>query len=243
VPGIRSVIWRKDNNRIENINGEYKPIDQYLLDTDGSNFVSVMIHPAIDGNKLYSTNVHDIYEQLGIEATRNILYSEISGLFDDADINYRHLGLLCDSMTHAGRLMSVDRYGINKSDNGPLAKACFEETEKVLRDAALFGEMDPVTGVSANIMMGQTIRAGTAFTQILLDEKALETFISDPSLAPMEEEMEEEQELDQSEIDKELYGVPTDACALLETQMNMVLPNPKQTEYIEEEEAIELVEI
>jgi len=91
-------------------------------------------------------------------------------------------------------------------------------------------------------MMGQTIRAGTAFTQILLDEKALETFISDPSLAPVEEE-EEEKELDQSTIDQELYGVPTDACALLETQMNMVLPNPKQTEYVEEEEAIELVEI
>jgi DNA-directed RNA polymerase II subunit RPB1 len=240
VPGIRSVTWRKDNNRIENINGEYKPIDQYLLDTDGSNFVSVMIHPAIDGNKLYSTNVHDIYEQLGIEATRTVLYSEISGLFDDADINYRHLGLLCDSMTHSGRLMSVDRYGINKSDNGPLAKACFEETEKVLRDAALFGEMDPVTGVSANIMMGQTIRAGTAFTQILLDEKTLETFLSDPSLAPMEEE-EEEEELTQSNIDKELYGTPADSCALLETQMNMILPNPKV--HIEEEEMIELVEI
>jgi len=201
-----------------------------------------MIHPAIDGNKLYSTNVHDIYEQLGIEATRTVLYSEISGLFDDADINYRHLGLLCDSMTHSGRLMSVDRYGINKADNGPLAKACFEETEKVLRDAALFGEMDPVTGVSANIMMGQTIRAGTAFTQILLDEKALETYLSDPSLAPVEEE-EEEEGLDQSAMNQELYGAPVDTCALLETQMNMILPNPKHKEYVEDEETIELVEI
>jgi len=241
VPGIRAVTWRKDNNRTEQLNGEYKPIDQYLLDTDGSNFVSVMIHPAIDGNKLYSTNVHDIYEQLGIEATRTALFTEINGLFDDADINYRHLGLLCDSMTHAGKLMSVDRYGINKSDNGPLAKACFEETEKVLRDAALFGEMDPVTGVSANIMMGQPIRAGTAFTQILLDESALTQFIQDTSLPPVLEEEEEANAPTQDMIDQELYGEENDVCAQMETQMNMVLPNPDAN--MEQEEEIELVEI
>jgi DNA-directed RNA polymerase II subunit RPB1 len=241
VPGIRAVTWRKDNNRTEQVNGEYKPIDQYLLDTDGSNFVSVMIHPAIDGNKLYSTNVHDIYEQLGIEGTRTALFTEINGLFDDADINYRHLGLLCDSMTHAGRLMSVDRYGINKSDNGPLAKACFEETEKVLRDAALFGEMDPVTGVSANIMMGQPIRAGTAFTQILLDESALTQFMQDTSLPPVLEEEQENDAPTQEMIDQELYGEENDVCAQMETQMNMVLPNPDT--HLEQEEEIELVEI
>jgi hypothetical protein len=44
--------------------------------------------------------------------------------------------------------------------------------------AALFGEMDPVTGVSANIMTGQPIRGGTSFTQILLDEAALANFIT-----------------------------------------------------------------
>jgi len=241
VPKIRAVTWRKDKNRKESVNGEYKPIDQYLLDTDGSNFVSVMIHPAIDGNKLYSTNVHDIYEQLGIEATRATLYSEINGLFDDADINYRHLGLLCDSMTHAGRLMSVDRYGINKSDNGPLAKACFEETEKVLRDAALFGEMDPVTGVSANIMMGQTIRAGTAFTQILLDEAALMGLMEDSSLPPVEEGDEEEDGPTQEMIDAELNPLHADECDKVYTQMNMVLPNADTT--LEGEDDIELVEI
>jgi DNA-directed RNA polymerase beta' subunit len=240
VPKIRSVTWRKDKTRFENVNGEYRVIEQYLLDTDGSNFVSVMIHPAIDGNKLYSTNVHDIYDQLGIEATRSVLYSEINSLFDDADINYRHLGLLCDSMTHAGKLMSVDRYGINKSDNGPVAKACFEETEKVLHDAALFGQMDPVTGVSANIMMGQTIRAGTAFTQILIDEAALTKILEDKGLAPMEEGEEDQDAPDQDMIDRELSNAYTSDCDKIYTQMNMVLPS--SDEKIEEEE-IELVEI
>ena len=240
VPGIRAVTFRKDKNRVELQDGEYKPVDQYLLDTDGSNFVAVMTHPCVDGDKIYSTNIHDVYDQLGIEATRSVLYSEINGLFDDADINYRHLGLLCDIMTHSGRLISVDRYGINKMDNGPLAKACFEETEKVLKNAALFGEMDPVTGVSANIMMGQTVRAGTAFTQILLDEAALTRLSKDMPIVDEEEE-EEEEAPTQEMVDSALYGQESDQCARLETQMNMILPTSEPI--LAEEDEIELVEV
>ena len=223
VPGIKSVNWRKDKSQLEEVNGVYTPVEQYILDTDGANFLAVMNHPAVDGNKLYSTNVHDIYEQLGIEATRFILYAEISSLFGEADINYRHLGLLMDVMTRNGRLMSVDRYGINKNDSGPLAKACFEETEKVLLKAALFGEMDPVTGVSANIMTGQTIRAGTAFSQVLLDEAALPRLMEGLSALPEDDE-EEDEVPDQSAINAELYSEENDMCAQTQLQMNMTLP-------------------
>lgn len=241
VGGIRAVTWRKDNTLLEYKDGEYKQVDQYLLDTDGSNFVATLCHPCVDGTKLYSTNVHDIYEQLGIEATRVALYSEISGLFDSGDINYRHLGLLCDTMCLAGRAMSVDRYGINKMDSGPLAKACFEETEKVLKNAALFGEMDPVTGVSANIMMGQPIRAGTAFTQILLDEDALVGLLKTmPPVEEGEEEAEEEGPSDEL-IDEVMYGKEVDPCARIESHMNMILPNVEAT--LNDEEEIEIVEI
>ncbi len=239
VHGIRAVTWRKDSNRVELVDGEYKPLEQYLLDTDGANFVAVMNHPTVDGDRLYSTNVHDIYEQLGIEATRAVLYNEMNSLFGEAEINYRHLGLLCDIMTHTGRLMQADRYGVNKMDIGPLAKACFEETEKILLNAALFGDMDPITGVSANIMTGQPIRAGTGFTQVLLDEAALPKLME--GMAPLPEEEEEEAELDQEMIDQELYGVDNDPCAQVQTQMNMTLP--VATTDLQDEEDIEIKEI
>lgn len=239
IHGIRAVTWRKDTSRVENNGGEYQKIDQYILDTDGTNFVAIANHPTVDGNKLYSTNVHDIYEHLGIEATRAVLHSEINSLFGEADINYRHLGLLCDRMTHAGRLMSADRYGINKMDSGPLAKACFEETEKILLRSALFGEMDPVTGVSANIMTGQPIRAGTGFTQILLDEDALPRLME--GLPPMPVEDEEEELPDQELIDQELFGEDNDQCSQLQTQMNMVLPVAGAD--LKDEEDIEIVEL
>jgi DNA-directed RNA polymerase II subunit RPB1 len=238
IHGIRAVTWRKDNSRVEEINGKYEEITQYILDTDGTNFVAIMNHPAVDGDRLYSTNVHDIYEQLGIEATRATLYSEINSLFGEADINYRHLGLLCDIMTHAGRLMSADRYGINKMDSGPLAKACFEETEKILLKAALFGEMDPITGVSANIMTGQPIRAGTGFTQILLDEAALPGLMKD--LQPLPEDEEEVELPDQNVLNSERFSDDeNDHCAQLQTQMNMTLPVAGTQ--LEDEEEIEIV--
>jgi hypothetical protein len=114
--------------------------------------------------------------------------------------------------------MSIDRYGINKVDIGVLAKASFEETEKILLKAALFGEVDPVTSVSANIMMGQPIRGGTAFSQILLDEsmlsKLLESIDVDKKGLP-----------DEEEGDMIIDNIQLDPCSSTQFQMNMVLPS------------------
>ena len=239
VSGIRAVTFRKDSNRLELVDGEYKPVEQYMLDTDGANYVAVMNHPAVDGNKLYSTNVHDIYAQLGVEATRTTLLSEINSLFGEAEINYRHLGLLCDIMTHTGKLMQADRYGVNKMDTGPIAKACFEETEHILMHAALFGEMDPITGVSANIMTGQPIRAGTGMTQILLDENALPELMK--GLAPVPEDEEEEQELSENMLQQAIYGQENDFCSQVQTQMNMAIPGENIN--LEDEDDIEIKEV
>jgi len=235
LPGIKAVTFRKDKQYVEPINGKYEPVEQYVLDTDGSNYTKVMNHPAVDGTRLYSTNVWDVYEVLGIEATRAVLFNEISGLFESVGVNYRHLCLLCDVMTRFGKLMSIDRYGINKNDIGTLAKASFEETEKILLRAALFGEVDPVTGVSANIMMGQPIRGGTAFSQILLDDQMLPQLLADID-TERNVEVEEEQAGDLSRLDESTLQM-SDPCSSVQFQASLVMPPSKA---IMEEEDIEL---
>lgn len=226
LPGIKGVTFRKDTQVVEMVDGKYDQVEQYILDTDGSNFIKVMNHPAVDGTRLYSTNVWDVYEILGIEATRAILYNEINGLFDSVGVNYRHLCLLCDVMTRFGRLMSIDRYGINKNDIGTLAKASFEETEKILLKAALFGEVDPVTGVSANIMMGQPIRGGTAFSQILMDDQMLSKLLESVDVDKYKGVLEDEEEGDITQLGE--AGVQlADPCSSTQFQMNMVLPSGK----------------
>jgi len=221
-PGIKAVTFRKGDERFvfDEKEKKYVAKEEYILDTDGSNFIEAMNHPAVDGSRLYSTHVHDVLGHLGIEATRQILYNEIQTLFEDGQINYRHLGLLVDVMTRAGRLMSVDRYGINKLDIGPLAKASFEETERILLKAAVFGEIDPITGVSANIMTGQPMRGGTTFTDILLDEGAflsLQKNMPEPPVIEKDEDARMAMETSEKAED--------DLCSPSRLKMNMTLPS------------------
>jgi len=224
VPGIKAASFSKSENRVELVEGKPTKVSEYLIDTDGSNFIEVMNHPAVDPTRLYTTNVHDVMDVLGIEAGRNILLTEIESLFADAGVNYRHLGLLIDSMTRNGRLMSVDRYGINKNNIGPLAKASFEETEKILLRAALFGEMDPVTGVSAKIMTGQTMNGGTTFSQLLLDEAALLRLQKGlPPVADLDEE--DVEDLDDDDIAEELANMGDERCNAVRLRMNAVMPD------------------
>jgi DNA-directed RNA polymerase II subunit RPB1 len=237
-PGIKAVTFRKGDERFvfDEKEKKYVAKEEYILDTDGSNFVEAMNHPAVDGSRLYSTHVHDVLGHLGIEATRQILYNEIQTLFEDGQINYRHLGLLVDVMTRAGRLMSVDRYGINKLDIGPLAKASFEETERILLKAAVFGEIDPITGVSANIMTGQPMRGGTTFSDILLDEGAfmsLQKNMPDPPVIEKDEDA-------RMAMPSAVTADDDDLCSPSRLKMNMTLPSKGK---LLDEDDIEFAEV
>ena len=76
-------------------------------------------------------------------------------------------------MTKNGNMMSIDRFGINRDNIGPLAKASFEETTDQLFKASVFGEKDTLSGVSSNIMLGQIAPCGTGSINILMDESKL----------------------------------------------------------------------
>jgi hypothetical protein len=131
--------------------------------------------------------------------------------------------------------MSIDRYGINKNDIGTLAKASFEETEKILLKAALFGEVDPVTGVSANIMMGQPIRGGTAFSQILLDDMMLPELLKSIDIEKRGL-LEREEEGDLSRLEESDQQM--DPCSSTQFKMSMVMPRITS---VMEEDDIDLV--
>lgn len=82
------------------------------------------------------------------------------------------MAALVDIMTARGQIMAITRHGINRRDSSPIAQCSFEETVDVLTRAALFGEFDPLRGVSENILLGQQCPLGTgAFSLVLDDEK------------------------------------------------------------------------
>ena len=75
-------------------------------------------------------NPISILQILGIEAVRKSIEKEMNHVisFDGSYVNYRHLSLLCDSMTAKGHLMAITRHGINRQETGALARCSFEET-------------------------------------------------------------------------------------------------------------------
>jgi DNA-directed RNA polymerase II subunit RPB1 len=160
---------------------DYETTKEFVLETDGTNLLQVMINEFSESSRCISNDITEVYDILGIEATREILFKEIFEVVDHAGeyINSRHLELLCDVMTSKGTLFSINRQGINSGDIGPLAKCSFEDTSDQLIKAAVFSETDKLSGVSSNIMMGQVIRSGTGLCDIFLDEQKMISQISE----------------------------------------------------------------
>ena len=238
IVGLRSVNYQKTSDTVEFKDGKYSAVDQYVLTSDGSNFLDVIAHPDVDPTRIVSSNVHDMYANLGIEATRATLYKELMTLFAESgsSVNYRHICILLDKICHKGRTMSIDRYGINKNDIGPLAKMSFEQTEDIVLRAALFGERDPCLGISAKVMLGAPIKAGTSFSEVLLDEAAaFELAASTPEQTEGMKGGKEIGELSDQQIHDVLYGEDAPGpCSLSELRMNVALPAAPALETVPE---------
>lgn len=50
--------------------------------------------------------------------------------------------------------MAISRNGINRVYSSPFRKSSFEETVDILIKAAAFSNMEPLKGVTENVMMG-----------------------------------------------------------------------------------------
>jgi len=175
IDGIGRVYIREIKDEMlydENIGG-YVPTKQYVLDAEGTNILDIAAYPNTDPFRTFSNDIHEILDVLGIEAVRQCLYDEFTEVFSTEYVNYHHMITLIDTMTYPGFIMSVNRFGMNKGESGVLAQSSFEETSKVLFNAAISGEFDSMRGVSGNIMFGQKPPCGTGFVDILIDETKL----------------------------------------------------------------------
>lgn len=158
----KKIVYRDD--------GSYNQTTEWFLQTIGVNLLDVLMNDKIDSNRTLSNDIHEINEIFGIEATRAIIIRELMKM-QDYEVNYRHLSLLGDIMTHRGIIMPIERHGINRSgERGAIAKATFEESTEILVKASTFAEKDKMGGVSANVMFGQLPRVGTNSFDILFDE-------------------------------------------------------------------------
>ena len=175
VKNIPKIIIRKVTSSLHAENGQYKPRDIWVLDTIGTNLKDMLAQDNIDSSKTVTNDIQENYRTLGIEAARQSILNELEEAigFDGTYIDMHHLTMLADRITATKKMVSVFRHGINNDDIGPIAKASFEETPEMFLRAARHGEMDLMTGVSSNIMVGQEGYYGTGSFQILLNIQKL----------------------------------------------------------------------
>ena len=141
---------------------------EYYLSTIGSNLSRISDMEGIDRSRTYTNNIIEIYEYLGIEASRQAIVNELQGTLDGArlEVDVRHLLMVADVMTSEGEVRAIGRHGVSGTKHSILARAAFEVTVNHLLKAGIIGERDNLTGVAENIIVGQPISLGTGSVEL-----------------------------------------------------------------------------
>lgn len=144
--------------------------DEYVLYTEGSNLMDALEVKGINHHKVYTNNLREIFQVLGIEATRNAIIKEAMSVLDEQgmDVDVRHIILVADMMTADGTIRQIGRHGISGSKNSALARAAFEVTVNHLLNAGISGTKDPLRGITENVILGQLIPLGTGAIDLLM---------------------------------------------------------------------------
>jgi DNA-directed RNA polymerase II subunit RPB1 len=223
IKGIKKVMIRKIKNTLTKADGVYTKKDSWVLDTTGTNLVHMLGLDYIDAKRTVSNDIQEVYRVFGIEAARQAIYNELAEVFDDSPINYHHVCLLCDRMTVSSSMISIFRHGINSDDIGPIAKASFEETPEMFLKAARHAELDPMRGISANVMCGQEGYYGTSAFQVLVNMDEM-----------MKQEAVEYRHVDANEEIEDAFkanssvGLETDKCGIPKLAIQSCVDNVKK---------------
>lgn len=154
----------------------YKEKGEWVVDTDGSNFLDVLLLPFVDKMNTVTNNIWEIYDILGIEATKQYLMEEFSNIIE---VSYGHICVLVNRMTFSGNISSISRYTMRKEKIGTLSKSSFEETVDQFVRAASNGEVDECKAVSSAIVCGNRSSFGTGMMELKLD---IDTLLKNDSL-------------------------------------------------------------
>jgi DNA-directed RNA polymerase beta' subunit len=157
-----------------------KKDNEWMIETDGSNFSKILAHPLVDISRTRTNNIWEIYTTLGIQAAKKALYEEFMDIM--SGINACHAKILVDWMTHSGTISSISRYTVKKAECGALSKCSFEETLTNLVSAGIYGETEITKGVSASIICGKRSKIGTGMFDIKMDLSLMKDTVSEKNI-------------------------------------------------------------
>jgi len=156
VEGIKRVVIRKESG-------------EYILYTEGSNLKDVFEVEGVDTTRTRTNNISECAQVLGIEAARNAIIHEALSTLNEQGIlvDVRHIMLVADMMCMEGEVKQIGRHGIAGEKESVLSRAAFEVTVNHLLDAAVANEVDELSGVTENVIVGQPIQLGTGDVKLI----------------------------------------------------------------------------
>ncbi len=146
-----------------------KETGEYILYTEGSNIKDVFDVVGVDTTRTRTNNISEIASVLGIEAARNAIIHEAVSTLNEQGIlvDVRHIMLVSDMMCMEGEVKQIGRHGIAGEKESVLSRAAFEVTVNHLLDAAVANEIDELSGVTENVIVGQPILLGTGDVKLI----------------------------------------------------------------------------
>jgi DNA-directed RNA polymerase subunit A" len=123
----------------------------------------------VDTTRTRTNNISEIASVLGIEAARNAIIHEAVSTLNEQGIlvDVRHIMLVSDMMCMEGEVKQIGRHGIAGEKESVLSRAAFEVTVNHLLDAAVANEIDELSGVTENVIVGQPILLGTGDVKLI----------------------------------------------------------------------------
>jgi DNA-directed RNA polymerase II subunit RPB1 len=181
VRSIKNDIRLKSGKIIRRDDPQYKEVSEvimsdqtFIVDTMGTNLLEILAHECVDPYRTITNDIVETGDVFGIEAARSSIIREMDMVLEDSKIDKRHIQLLADAMTCRGFIQKINRYGAKKGGAGPISVASFEETSSVICEAAAHAVLDPLKGVSGNVMFGNFLKGiGTNSFSVLLDESTI----------------------------------------------------------------------
>lgn len=147
--------------------------DEYVIITFGTNLKDVLKKEFVDDQRTLTNDIHEITENLGVEAARNIIINEVFKVIENQGLNVdiRHIMLVAETMCVSGMIKGITRYGVVSQKSSVLARASFETPIRHIINASLVGEKDHLTSVVENVMINQPVPIGTGLPGLITSVK------------------------------------------------------------------------
>lgn len=157
IKGVERVVMRKEG-------------DEYVIYTEGSNLKDVLKIPGVDITRTKTNDIVEIENVLGIEAARQAIINETLDTLDEQGlrVDVRHLMLIADMMTVDGTVKAIGRHGVSGEKASVLARAAFEITVDHLLRAGIKGEVEDLSGIVENVIVGRPVMLGTGMVELVM---------------------------------------------------------------------------